>query len=355
MSQSSAIWSAYSAVRPLLFSLDPERAHHLAMAVLSAAHRGAGVLLPPSAPLEGGARTVAGLVFPNPIGLAAGLDKDAVYLDALGRMGFGFLEVGTVTPRPQPGNPRPRMFRLPAAQALINRLGFNNLGLEAFLRNVSRSQWVKNRRGVLGLNIGKNADTPIDRAIDDYQTGLEAVYPWADYVTINISSPNTKNLRDLQSEQALAGLLTALKRTQGRLQAVHQKRVPLFLKIAPDLTESQLESIAQLVRSHEIEGLIATNTTLDRTAVESLPGAQETGGLSGGPLSEKSTRVLAQMRQLLGPDTALIGVGGILSAQDGLEKARAGADLVQVYTGLIYRGPALVADLVNAFRACQSA
>lgn len=325
------------------------------MAGLSAAHRTLGGLLPPSAPLPGGARTVAGLVFPNPIGLSAGLDKNAEYLDALGRLGFGFMEVGTVTPRPQAGNPRPRMFRLPAAQALINRLGFNNLGLDAFLRNVSRSAWVRDRRGVLGLNIGKNADTPIDRAVEDYQTALEAVYPWADYVTINISSPNTKNLRDLQSENALAGLLSSLKRSQNRLQAAHQKRVPLFLKIAPDLSEAQCESIGRLVRLYEIEGLIATNTTLDRTAVEGLSGAQETGGLSGGPLAEKSTAVLAQMRGLVGHQTALIGVGGILSAQDGLEKMRAGADLVQVYTGLIYRGPALVEDLVNAFRACQSA
>jgi dihydroorotate dehydrogenase len=325
------------------------------MASLSAAHRTLGALLPPSTPLPGGARTVAGLVFPNPIGLSAGLDKNAEYLDALGRMGFGFMEVGTVTPRPQPGNPRPRMFRLPAAQALINRLGFNNLGLDAFLRNVSRSHWVRDRRGVLGLNIGKNADTPIDRAVDDYQTALEAVYPWADYVTINISSPNTKNLRDLQSEEALAGLLASLKRSQARLQAAHQKRVPLFLKIAPDLSEAQCESIGRLVRLYEIEGLIATNTTLDRTAVEGLAGAHETGGLSGGPLAEKSTLVLAQMRAMVGPETALIGVGGILSAQDGLEKIRAGADLVQVYTGLIYRGPELVVDLVNAFRACQSA
>ena len=348
-------WAAYGLARPLLFAVNPERAHHLGMAGLSVAHRLLAGILPPSQPLAGPVRTVAGLVFPNPVGLAAGLDKNADHLDALGRMGFGFLEVGTVTPRAQPGNPRPRMFRLPAAQALINRLGFNNLGLTAFLQNVGRSQWVRERRGILGLNIGKNADTPIDRAVEDYLTGLEAVYPWADYVTINISSPNTKNLRDLQSEQALMGLLFALKTAQARLQAAHQKRVPLFLKIAPDLSEGQLESVARLMRSHEIEGLIATNTTLDRTAVEGLPYAQEAGGLSGGPLVEKSTQVLRQMRSLLGPDTALIGVGGILSAQDGLEKAQAGADLVQVYTGLIYRGPDLVGDLVNAFLACQSA
>lgn len=355
MTRKPSAWAAYAAMRPLLFRLDPEQAHHVGMAGLSLAHHALGGLLPASRPLPGMAQTVAGLVFPNPVGLAAGLDKNADHLDALGRMGFGFLEVGTVTPRPQPGNPRPRMFRLPAAQALINRLGFNNLGLDAFLRNVSRSRWVKDRRGILGLNIGKNADTPIDRAVDDYQTGLQAVYPWADYVTINISSPNTKNLRDLQSEQALAGLLLALKKTQSALQTKHQKRVPLFLKIAPDLNEAQLESIAQLIRRHEIEGLITTNTTLDRTAVEGLGHADEAGGLSGGPLAEKSKQVLTQMRSLLGPETAIIGVGGILSAQDGLEKRLAGADLVQVYTGLIYRGPDLVTDLANAFLACQSA
>jgi len=348
-------WAAYAAVRPLLFSLDAERAHHLTLFGMGLGHRLLRGLLPPSQPLPGIAHTAAGLVFPNRVGLAAGLDKNADHLDALGRLGFGFLEVGTVTPRPQPGNPQPRMFRLPQAQALINRLGFNNLGLEVFLENVKRSTWVRERRGILGLNIGKNADTPIDRAVDDYQMGLEAVYPWADYVTVNISSPNTKNLRDLQSEQALGGLLQTLKKTQARLQLTHQKRVPLFLKIAPDLTELQLESIAMLMRSYEIEGLIATNTTLDRQAVEGLRHAQEAGGLSGGPLSEKSTLVLRQMRSLLGAEVAIIGVGGILSAQDGLEKAAAGADLVQVYTGLIYRGPTLVSDLTNAFLACQTA
>ncbi len=355
MTPQPAAWAAYAAVRPLLFSLDAERAHHLTLFGIGLGHRLLGGLLPPSQPLPGIAHTAAGLVFPNRVGLGAGLDKNADHLDALGRLGFGFLEVGTVTPRPQPGNPQPRMFRLPQAQALINRLGFNNLGLEVFLENVKRSTWVRERRGILGLNIGKNADTPIDRAVDDYQMGLEAVYPWADYVTVNISSPNTKNLRDLQSEQALGGLLQTLKKTQARLQLTHQKRVPLFLKIAPDLTELQLESIAMLMRSYEIEGLIATNTTLDRQAVEGLRHAQEAGGLSGGPLSEKSTLVLRQMRSLLGAEVAIIGVGGILSAQDGLEKAAAGADLVQVYTGLIYRGPTLVSDLTNAFLACQTA
>jgi len=310
-------------------------------------HRLLGGLLPPSQPLPGIAHTAAGLTFPNRVGLAAGLDKNADHLDALGRLGFGFLEVGTVTPRPQPGNPRPRMFRLPQAQALINRLGFNNLGLAVFLQNVQRSAWVRERRGILGLNIGKNADTPIDRAVDDYQTGLEAVYPWADYVTVNISSPNTKNLRDLQSEQALGGLLQTLKKTQARLQAAHQKQTPLFLKISPDLGAVGLEQLIGVVRNLRIDGVVATNTTLDRSLVQGQPHAQETGGLSGQPVHLRSLQTVRRLREALGPTTPIIGVGGIFSAADGLAMREAGADLVQVYTGLIYRGPALVYELAE--------
>lgn len=325
------------------------------MGGLELAHRFLGGALPRSGPLAGTAVTAAGIRFPNAIGLAAGMDKNAAHIDALGRFGFGFIEVGTVTPRAQVGNPKPRLFRLPRAQALINRLGFNNLGLEVFLANVARSRWVRERQGVLGLNLGKNADTPIDRAVDDYLTGLEAVYRWADYVTINISSPNTKNLRDLQSEAALAALLSSLKRRQQALAKSHTKQVPLFLKIAPDLQDAQLETISRLVKQFDIEGLIATNTTVDRHAIEGLPHAQETGGLSGGPLSEKSNKVLLEIRRAVGPDLAIIGVGGILCGQDGVEKIQAGANLVQVYTGLIYQGPGLVYDLVNAFLATQTA
>jgi len=351
MRRPPAAWAAYSAIRPLLFSLDAERAHHLTLFGMGLGHRLLGGLLPPSQPLPGIAHTAAGLTFPNRVGLAAGLDKNADHLDALGRLGFGFLEVGTVTPRPQPGNPRPRMFRLPQAQALINRLGFNNLGLAVFLQNVQRSAWVRERRGILGLNIGKNADTPIDRAVDDYQTGLEAVYPWADYVTVNISSPNTKNLRDLQSEQALGGLLQTLKKTQARLQAAHQKRVPLFLKIAPDLTELQLESIAMLMHSYEIEGLIATNTTLARPP--GTEGCEAQGGLSGGPLLPRSLGVVRYLCRASAGRVPVIGCGGILSAADAGRFLDEGARLVQLYSGLIFRGPALAREVAAGLAARQ--
>jgi dihydroorotate dehydrogenase len=291
---------------------------------------------------------VAGLAFPNRVGLAAGLDKNAAHIDALGRFGFGFIEVGTVTPLAQPGNPRPRLFRIPSAQAIVNRFGFNNHGLRAFLENVQRSQWVRERRGILGLNIGKNAATPVESALDDYRIGLAAVFPYADYITINISSPNTKALRSLQAGEALRALLEPLREDQARLSEQHSKRVPLFLKIAPDLNNDEIDAIAETCNSIGIEGLIATNTTLDRTAVEGMPNATQTGGLSGAPLLEKSNAVLERFKQQLRPNTALIGVGGIASADDGLAKVAAGADLVQVYSGLIYRGPGLVADLAKA-------
>ena len=266
--------------------------------------------------------------------------------DAMGNLGFGFVEVGTVTPRAQPGNPKPRMFRLPEAQALINRLGFNNQGLETFLANVQRSTW-RSQGGIIGLNIGKNADTPIERAADDYLIGLAGVYPHADYITVNISSPNTKNLRALQGEHELDELLSQLANRRQELAAHHQKRVPLAVKIAPDLTEEQIDIITEVLPRHGIDGVIATNTTIARDAVQGLAHAQEAGGLSGAPLHARSLEVIARLRAKLGADFAIIGVGGIVSGKHAAEKISAGANAVQLYTGLIYKGPALVGECVR--------
>ncbi len=334
----------YALARPFLFGLDPEAAHELTLHTLERAQ---------GTPLEwaycnGRAEdpvTLAGLRFPNRVGLAAGLDKNARCIDALGAMGFGFAEVGTVTPRPQPGNPKPRMFRLPQANALINRLGFNNDGLDAFIANVQRSSLRASGRPnpmLLGLNIGKNAATPIERATDDYLACLDGVYPYADYVTVNISSPNTKNLRALQGDAVLDSLLGALAARREALSQQHGKRVPLFVKIAPDLDEAQVAVIAGTLQRHGMDGVVATNTTLDREAVKGLKHATEAGGLSGAPVLEASNRVIGQLRAALGQGFPIIGVGGILSAQDALGKIRAGADVVQIYTGLIYKGPELV-------------
>jgi dihydroorotate dehydrogenase len=278
-----------------------------------------------------------GLQFANPVGLAAGLDKDAAHIDALARLGFGFLEVGTVTPRAQPGNPPPRLFRLPGAGALINRFGFNNVGVDAFLENVARARW----KGVLGVNIGKNADTPPERAIDDYELCLRKVGTAASYVTINISSPNTKGLRSLQERDALERLLDRL--------CAH-KRVPLVLKVAPDLDEAAIDDIAAAVRKYGLDGLIATNTSLSRVGVENVPNAREAGGLSGRPIRAQATWVLRQFRARL-PGITLVGAGGIMAGEDAVEKFAAGAALVQLYTGLIYRGPQLVGECVSAYRA----
>jgi dihydroorotate dehydrogenase len=287
-----------------------------------------------------------GLEFPNPVGLAAGLDKDAAHIDALARMGFGFIEVGTVTPRPQPGNPRPRLFRIPEKEAIINRFGFNNVGVDAFLENVARARW----RGVLGINIGKNAGTPAERAADDYEHCLEKVYAAASYVTINVSSPNTAGLRSLQERDALEDLLARLNSSREKLSARHGKRVPLVLKIAPDLAPEDIPSIAASVQRHAIDGVIATNTSLSRQGVENLPHADEAGGLSGAPIRGRATRVLKEFSNSL-PQTTLIGAGGILGGSDAAEKFSNGAALVQLYTGLIYRGPRLVAECVSAYRA----
>ena len=343
----------YALTRPVLFSMDAEAAHDLTLSLLA---RGQGTPLQwawrnetVSDPLE-----LAGLTFPNRVGMAAGLDKNARCIDALGAMGFGFVEVGTVTPRAQPGNPKPRMFRLPAAQALINRLGFNNDGLEAFVANVKRARFRTqpgNAPMLLGLNIGKNASTPIDNATSDYLECLEGVYPHADYVTVNISSPNTQNLRALQGDAALDGLLGAIAERREVLAQNHGRRVPIFVKIAPDLDEHQVDVIAQALERHGMDGVIATNTTLAREAVQGLPHAQQTGGLSGAPVLEASNQVIRQLRAGLGSRFPIIGVGGIMSAEDAVSKIRAGADVVQIYTGLIYEGPALVSRTARALKA----
>jgi dihydroorotate dehydrogenase len=341
----SILFQAYPLARHALFALDAEAAHDATLKALQRAYdcsltRGlmhSRVLAP---------TTLMGLALQNPVGLAAGLDKNGAHIDAMGNLGFGFVEVGTVTPRAQPGNPKPRMFRLPDAQALINRLGFNNQGLDTFLANVQRSTW-RTQGGIIGLNIGKNADTPIERAADDYLLGLVGVYPHADYITVNISSPNTKNLRALQGEHELDELLSQLAHRSQELAAQYQRRVPLAVKIAPDLTEEQIDIIAEVLPRHGIDGVIATNTTTARDAVLGMAHAEEAGGLSGAPLHARSLEVIAQLRKKLGPDFAIIGVGGIVSGQHAAEKISAGANAVQLYTGLIYKGPALVAECVR--------
>jgi dihydroorotate dehydrogenase len=342
----SILFHAYPLARRALFAMDAETAHDITLKSLRRAYEcGATRALLHAAPLA--PVNVMGLRLPNAVGLAAGLDKNGAYIDALGNLGFGFVEVGTVTPRPQPGNPKPRLFRLPDANALINRLGFNNLGLDAFIANVTRSQWRK-RGGVLGLNIGKNADTPIAQAADDYLKGLRAVYPHADYVTVNISSPNTQNLRSLQGGDELSDLLSRLQEARQALADTHGRHVPLAVKIAPDLTDEQVDAIADILPRHGVDGIIATNTTLSRQAVAGLPHADEAGGLSGPPVHELSLAVIARLRQRLGPALAIIGVGGIHNGRHAAEKMAAGANAVQLYTGLIYRGPALVDECVRA-------
>jgi len=336
----------YALARPFLFGLDPEHAHEITLGALARLQNTpmqcAWAQRRVSDPV-----TIAGLSFPNRIGLAAGLDKNGRCIDGLAAMGFGFIEVGTVTPKGQPGNPKPRMFRLPEANALINRLGFNNDGLDAFITNVKRAQFRQNG-GVLGLNIGKNAATPIERAVDDYLLCLDGVYPHADYVTVNISSPNTRNLRALQSDDALDALLAAVQERKTALTQQHGRSVPIFVKIAPDLDEAQVGVIAATLKRHRIDGVIATNTTIARDAVKTLRHGDETGGLSGAPVFDASNRVIAQLRAALGPAYPIIGVGGVLSAADAQAKIAAGADLVQIYTGFIYKGPALIFDAARA-------
>lgn len=331
----------YTLLRPLLFTLDPESAHKVTFNFLRQAGK-MGLLSSPSIPCR--PRTVMGLNFPNPVGLAAGLDKNGEYLDALAALGFGFIEIGTVTPRPQPGNPKPRLFRIPEAEAIINRMGFNNLGVDRLIQNVTHA----NYRGILGINIGKNFGTPLEHAADDYRIGLQKVYPYASYVTVNISSPNTKNLRQLQSADALDQLLRELKSEQEKLAQVHGKYVPIAVKIAPDLEEAEIASIAALLIKHHIDGVIATNTTIARTGVAHFPTSQESGGLSGAPLTQRATAVIRQLHQLLQDAVPIIGVGGILSAADAKTKIEAGASLIQLYSGLIYRGPDLIQETARA-------
>lgn len=334
---------SYALVRPLLFALEAETAHRVTLHGLRAlGHAGLPRPAPP-APANC-ARQVMGISFPNPVGLAAGLDKNGEFIDALSRLGFGFIEIGTVTPRPQPGNPRPRVFRLPQARAVINRLGFNNDGVDRLVQNVRSARY----RGVLGINIGKNADTPIERAADDYLACLRKVYPLASYVTANISSPNTTDLRTLQQAGELDQLLGALKSEQRQLADTHRKHVPLAVKIAPDLDTAQIQAIADALRRHAIEAVIATNTTTTRDGVAGLPHAEETGGLSGAPLAARATTVIEQLAEALAGEVPIIGVGGILGAGDARRMIDAGAQLVQLYTGLVYRGPELVAECVNA-------
>ena len=361
----------YVLARPFLFSLDPETAHEWTLKTLSAT-QGTPLQLAYGAirvedPIE-----LAGLSFPNRVGLAAGLDKNARCIDGLGALGFGFIELGTVTPLAQAGNPKPRIFRMPQAQALINRLGFNNQGLAVFIANLKRSAWYRHRLAahtlsagqprpmLVGLNIGKNAATPIERATDDYLTCLDGVYPYADYVTLNISSPNTKNLRTLQSDAALDQLLAAVAQRRAELARHYSKtngsgsaqprHVPIFVKIAPDLDAAQVSVIAATLLRHGIDGVIATNTTLSRAAVKGVAHADEAGGLSGQPLLEASNHVLTQLRAALGADYPIIGVGGVMTAEDALSKIRAGANVVQIYTGLIYQGPTLVTQAANLMK-----
>ena len=337
----------YALTRPFLFGLDPEAAHELTLGSIARLQNTPAMCLW-AQPRVDDPVTVAGLRFPNRIGLAAGLDKNGRCIDGLGAMGFGFIEVGTVTPKAQPGNAKPRMFRLPAKNALINRLGFNNAGLEAFLANVQRARSYRAAGGIVGLNIGKNAVTPIEFAVDDYLVGLAGVYPHADYVTINISSPNTKNLRELQSDAALDALLSTLQARRAELAQQHGRQVPMFVKIAPDLELDQVRLIAQSLQRNGIDGVIATNTTVARDAVQGLPHAAEVGGLSGGPVFEASNRIIRLLRTALGAGYPIIGVGGVLSGADAQAKLQAGADLVQIYTGLIYRGPELVREAAVA-------
>jgi dihydroorotate dehydrogenase len=335
----------YALARPFLFCLDAERAHDLGLAAIEAAYRtGTNPLLalkPYALPTE-----AFGLHFENPVGLAAGLDKNGAHVDALAALGFGFIEVGTTTPRAQAGNPKPRMFRLPEHEAVINRLGFNNGGVDALVRNVERAKYA----GVLGINIGRNKDTPNERAIDDYLLCLERVYARASYVTVNISSPNTQGLRDLQEEETLRRFIGTLREAQERLGARYGTRKPMLLKIAPDLSEAELDSVATVLRAAGIDGVICTNTTIDRGPVADHRHAGEAGGLSGKPVFAKSTAVLRGMRERLGDAIPLVGVGGIVRGADAVAKFDAGASLVQFYSGMVYRGPALIGECVEALR-----
>ncbi len=337
----------YSFIRNILFCLEPESSHDLSLDLLGAAERlkVLGLFAPKVAynPVQ-----VMGLHFPNPVGLAAGLDKNGDYFNALGKLGFGFVEIGTVTPKPQPGNPQPRMFRIPESDGIINRMGFNNLGVDHLVEKVKRRRF----DGVLGINIGKNATTAIENAEDDYLICLRKVYPYADYITFNISSPNTPGLRDLQFGDSLSRMLETLKAEQQKLYKAEGRYVPLAVKIAPDMDDQAIEQLAKVLLEQDMDGVIATNTTTGREGIEDSPQREQAGGLSGAPVKDKSTRVIAKLYQHLGDKLPIIGVGGIVDGESAAEKIAAGASLVQIYTGFIYRGPALIKEAeVAATRA----
>lgn len=335
--------NTYSLLKPFIFQFDAENAHDLTLKSLKYAEKSGLLKLYPKAPVCQ-PRQVMGITFPNAVGLAAGLDKNGAVIDGMAALGFGFIEIGTVTPRPQPGNPKPRLFRVPEAQGIVNRFGFNNLGVDNLIENVKAA----NYKGVLGINIGKNFDTPNENAVDDYLICMQKVYAYASYITVNISSPNTKNLRALQEKAALSDLLATLKQEQLKLAQTYGRYVPIALKIAPDLEHEQVNEIADLLIAHKIDGVIATNTTLARDMVQGLSNANETGGLSGAPVKDRSTLVIQQLSQRLQGAVPIIGVGGILTGADAVEKIAAGASLVQVYSGLIYKGPKLVHDICRS-------
>ena len=335
--------NTYSLIKPLIFQFDAETTHDLTLKSLKYAEKSGLLKLYPAAPVCQ-PRQVMGITFPNAVGLAAGLDKNGAVIDGMAALGFGFIEIGTVTPRPQPGNPKPRLFRVKEAQGIVNRFGFNNLGVDNLIENVKAAHY----KGVLGINIGKNFDTPNERAVDDYLICMRKVYAYASYITVNISSPNTKNLRALQEKEALSDLLATLKQEQLKLAQTYGRYVPVALKIAPDLELEQVNEIADLLVAHKIDAVIATNTTLARDMVQGMQNANETGGLSGAPVREKSTLVIQQLSQRLQGALPIIGVGGILSGADAVEKIAAGASLVQVYSGLIYKGPKLVHDICKS-------
>ena len=333
----------YSLIRSLLFKLDAEKAHHLTLNGLKLLHTLGLYGLVSSQRIQDPIK-VMGIEFPNRVGLAAGLDKNGEYIDALASLGFGFIEIGTVTPRPQAGNPKPRLFRLPEAQAIINRMGFNNKGVDELIKNVKSASF----HGVLGINIGKNFDTPIEKAVDDYLICLRKVYEYASYIVVNISSPNTKNLRQLQQADEMGGLLSALKTEQTELEKQHGRYVPVVVKIAPDLKDDEIDVIANLFLEYKIDGVIATNTTIDKQAVNKLKHGEEQGGLSGAPVRSQSTHVISRLAEMLKGNIPVIGVGGILSGEDAVEKIEVGADLVQIYSGMIYRGPDLIGETSKA-------
>jgi dihydroorotate dehydrogenase len=333
----------YSIARPLLFAQDPEKSHHLTLATLNTSF-GANLTRLMVGKVANKPVTVMGIEFPNPVGLAAGLDKNGEYINGLANLGFGFIEIGTVTPRPQQGNPKPRLFRLPKANAIINRMGFNNHGVDRLIGNVQQAHY----QGILGINLGKNATTPLENALDDYIMGLLKVYPYADYLVVNISSPNTKDLRQLQHGDELDNLLRGLKQAHEQACQQYDKYVPLAVKIAPDMSSEELKQVADKLLQHKIDAVIATNTTIARDKVNQYPHAEQQGGLSGAPLTERATQVVWQLKQILQQDMPIIAAGGIMTPSDAKEKLQVGASLVQVYSGLIYYGPSLVRDIVQA-------